>query len=275
MEARVATDRDAIVARRTVNGGDIWATADGRWGVGGSHSTLNCGLMLHELGLKPATPLARGIAGIVFRSWEPDGRIRPGPGLAVQPCHTAHAARLLARLGYAGDPRLRQTFEWLLSKQHVDGGWRCSRVKLGASADTDASNPGVTLCVLDALRFAETSAHGTGLDRAVDTLLVHWTTRRPMGPCGFGIGSRFQRVEFPFFRYNLFFYVYVLSFHERTRRSRAFKEALALLTSKLVEGRVVVEHQMPGLEDLAFCREGAPTELATARYAEIVENLKR
>ena len=275
MEARYGKDRDAIAARRTVNGGDYWATADGRWGVGAPYSTLDCGLMLCELGLEPSGPVAKGIAETLFRSWEADGRIRPGPGLPVQPCHTAHAARLLGRLGYAGDLRLVKTFEWLLARQHADGGWRCSRVRLGASADTDASDPGVTLCVLDAFRFSDQPVPVAQLDRAVDSLLEHWTTKRPMGPCAFGIGSRFMRIEFPFVRYNLFFYVYVLSFHERARRSREFEEALGILSSRVVDGAIVIEHQRPGIGELTFCREGAPSEPASARYAEILRNVKQ
>jgi hypothetical protein len=268
-------DRDAIAARRTSNGGDYWATSDGRWGVGAPYSTLDCGLMLCELGVVPTSPIAGGIAKVLFQCWVPDGRIRPGPGLPVQPCHTAHAARLLCRLGHADDRRLLQTFEWLLSHQHDDGGWRCSRVKLGVGADTDASNPGVTLCVLDAFRFADQAGRTASLDRAVDSILDHWSTRRPMGPCGFGIGSRFMEVEFPFARYNLFYYVYVLSFYERARRSPAFRAALEVLEGKLVDGAVVIEHQRPGLGDLEFCREGVASGPATARYAEIVQNLKR
>lgn len=267
-------DSDAILARRSINGGEYWATPDGRWGVGAPFSTFECGLMLSELGLKRASPIAKGIAGVLLESWEEDGRIRPGPRLPVQPCHTASAARLLCRLGLASDVRLRRTFGWFLENQHADGGWRCNRVKLGAGPDTDASNPGVTLAVLDAFRFARSPGDSAALDRAVDTLLDHWSTRRPLGPCGFGIGSRFMQIEFPFVRYNVFSYVYILSFYERARSSRAFGAALQKLEAKLVDGAVVVEHVRPGLDELQFCREGAPSPLATARYREIVQNLK-
>lgn len=270
---RTTRDIDEILASRHANGGDYWANADGRWGVGAPHSTYESGLILAELGLKPSSPIAKGITDTLFASWEDDGRIRPGPGLAVQPCHTANAARLLCRLGQADDTRLIRTFDWLLANQHSDGGWRCSRARLGLSPEIDASNPGVTLAVLDALRFSKTPLHDPPLERAVDTLLDHWTTRRPLGPCGFGIGSRFMQVEFPYIRYNLFGYVHVLSFYPKARRSRAFKAAYAVLAGKRVEGSVIVEHVRPGLEGLQFCREGQPSRLATQRFAEIEDNL--
>ena len=267
-------DIDILLAQRAAQGGDYWATPDGRWGVGSPLSTLDCGLMLAELGLDAADPIANAIADIVFACQTGDGRIRPGPHLSVQPCHTANAARLLCHLGHAGDPRLCLTFDHLLGTQAADGGWRCNVLKFGAGPDTDASNPGVTLAMLDALRFREPLVTGQAADRAVDSLLEHWSIRRPLGPCRYGIGSRFMQVEYPFFRYNLFHYVHVLSFYPRAHRHAAFGEALDALRARLVDGQMVVEHQKPGLRQLQFCREGTPSPHATRRYRELLDNLQ-
>jgi hypothetical protein len=43
--------------------------------------------------------------------------------------------------------------------------------------------------------------------------------------------------------------------------------------SKRVDGRIVVERIHRKLADLAFCRKGEPSELATARYQDILRNL--
>lgn len=266
-------DRQAILAKRDANGGPFWTTSDGRWGVGSPFSTFDAALMLTELGLERGDPIAIGIADALFGSWD-EGRFRPGPGLPVQPCHTANAARILCRLGYAGDSRLIRTFGQLLETRNDDGGWRCSVVRRGASADTDASNPGVTLAVLDAFRFAPTLVGDDRLAGAVDTLLEHWTIRRPLGPCRFGIGSRFLAVEYPCYRYNLFSYVYVLSFYPRATRSAAFREAFAALETNLVDGQIAVGSQRRGLAQLEFCRAG-PSQSATLRFGEILVNLER
>ena len=85
-------DIDILLAQRAAQGGDYWATPDGRWGVGSPFSTLDCGLMLAELGLDAADPIANAIADIVFACQTGDGRIRPGPPQSVQPGHTPHAA---------------------------------------------------------------------------------------------------------------------------------------------------------------------------------------
>lgn len=268
-----SVDRAALLARRGVNGGDFWATADGRWNVGTPFSTLACGLMLAELGIDPSDPIARGIAETLLACQTGDGRIRPGPHLSVQPCHTAQAARLLCRLGLADDARLDPTFDHLLTTQAADGGWRCKVLKFGAGPDTDASNPGTTLAALDVLRFRTPLVTSPGAERAVDTLLDHWSVRRPLGPCRYGIGSRFMRVEFPMVRYNLFFYVYVLSFYPHARRHAAFREAFATLQGKLVEGQLVVEQDKPALNSLSLCQTGRPNPRAARRYAEITVNL--
>jgi hypothetical protein len=177
-------------------------------------------------------------------------------------------------LGYAHDDRLRQTFEHLLEIQHSDGGWRCNTTKLGKSSITDASNPGTTLAALDAFRFSPFLNNDKRLDKAVMFLLHHWETRQPLGPCSFGIGTLFMKVEYPFLRYNLFFYVYVLSFYNSAKKDKRCKEALNLLESKLIDGKVVVENPNRKLAQFDFCKKGEPSELATKRYQEILKNIE-
>ena len=214
----------------------------------------------------------KGAAEVILAAQLEDGRIRPAPKSTVYPCHTANAARVLCRAGYARDRRMKRTFKHLLEGQHTDGGWRCGTTRLGKSPETDASNPGVTLSALDALRQTD-HVDDPRTGDAVATLLRHWDVRRPIGPCHFGIGSRFLRIEYPFRRYNLFFYVYVLSFYAAAREHPAFGKALAALEKQLVDGEVVVHEPGRGLGKLAFCRKGEPSRLATRRYREIVANV--
>ena len=267
-------DLEAILARRHDNGADLWATPDGGLGKGSPFATVDCALMLSELGLKRTDPLIKGIAELFFDSLRDDGRVRLVPSGTIYPCHTATGARILCRLGYAKDRRLKRTFEHLLDTQHDDGGWRCNACKLGRSAVTDASNPGPTLEALDAFRFTSLVNRDKRLDRAVKFLLEHWTTRKPLGPCEFGIGTLFMKVEYPFFRYNLFFYVYVLSFYAEARKDKRFRETLGSLESRLVDGQIVVENPKRQLARFALCKKGQPNALATKRYREIVKNLR-
>ena len=266
-------DLRAILARRHDQGADYWTTPDGRWGKGSPYSTFDCALLLTELGVARSDPLMKGVAKVLLDAWRDDGRFRPAPKAATYPCHTANAVRALCRLGYARDRRLARSFEYLLEAQHGDGGWRCNTVKLGRGPITDASNPGVTLHALDAFRFTKYRDEEPRLDRAVNSLLAHWKSRKPLGPCAFGIGTLFGKIEYPFLRYNLFYYVYVLSFYGSAKRRPAFRQALAALDKKLVDGRIPVENPNRGLAKLLFCRKGQPSHLATKRYREIQKNL--
>ena len=165
--------------------------------MGSPFSTFDCGLMLSELGVARSEGVMKGIAGRLLDAWQEDGRFRPAPKGAIYPCHTANAARVLCRLGYAKDKRLARTFEHLRDVQHTDGGWRCNMVKLGKSPITAGSDPGVTLAALDAFRLSPRLNRDKRLDKAAKSLPAHWQTRCRLGPCGFGIGSLFMKVETP------------------------------------------------------------------------------
>ena len=210
---------------------------------------------------------------MVLRAIGPDGRVRISPKGSIYPCHMALAAAVLGRNGYAGDKRVKAVLEYLLANRFTDGGWRCNKFLFGRGPETDFSNPGVTLFALDAFRCAGMQDDPAVLDSAVETLLDHWTVRVPTGPCHYGMGTLFMQVEYPFLRYNLFYYVYVLSFYTKARQDLRFQEAFAALSEKLdSKDRLIVERPNRKLEDLDICRKGEPSEAATERYIEIVQN---
>lgn len=266
-------DIEAILARRYDNGADHWATPDRRISKGSPFTTLDCALMLPELGMDPTEPVLKETADLIFSTQRSDGRFKVTPRGAIYPCHTINAARALCHLGFATDARLVSTFEQLLQNEHDDGGWRCLKFSYGAGPETQFSNPGPTLAALDAFRIAGLHRNVGSVDNAVEFLLSHWTTRAPLGPCHFGIGTLFMQVTYPFASYNFFFWVYVLSFYESARNDPRFLEALGILESKMTDGNVVVERSHPKLAHLSFCRKGEPSELATERYSDIRVNL--
>ncbi len=230
--------------------------------------------MLHELGVPGSHEAVQGGLDVVLDAWREDGRIRLAPKAPMYPCYTAEAARVLCRYGYGDDHRMQLTAAYLLEDAHDSGGWRCNFTKFGRGPETECANPGATLFVLDVLRLTGHGEAGTVVDGAVESLLTHWDRRTPCGPCHYGIGSRFMQVEYPFLRYNLFYYVYVLSFYDAARRDPRFRMAAAALATKLdSEDRVVVEQPHRGLKGLSFCRRGQPSELATTRYREIVASV--
>lgn len=267
------SDVTSILAKRHDNGWDYWATPDRRLIKGSPFTTLECALILSELGMDRSEPILNETAELILSAWREDGRFKLTPQGAIYPCHTINAARTLCHLGYASDSRLKRTFDHLFEIQHSDGGWRCNKFSFGKGPETEFSNPGPTLAALDTFRFTDHLNKNERLDQAVEFLLDHWESRIPLGPCHYGIGSLFMQSAYPFANYNLFFYVYALSFWNRAKKDRRFLDALGILESKLVSGKIVVERPNQKLAGFAFCKKGAPSDLATERYHEIISNL--
>jgi len=275
VEKQFQSDVEAILAKRYDKGSNYWTTPDKRLIKGSPFTTLDCAYMLSELGMDDSEPILKETAELILSSWREDGRFKLSPQGAIYPCHTINATRVLCYLGHASDRRIQKTFDHLLQIQHSDGGWRCNKLSFGKGPETEYSNPGPTLNALDAFRFTPFLNNEKALDKSVEFLLNHWTTRQPLGPCHYGIGTLFMQVEYPFANYNLFIYVYVLSFYNKAKEDNRFLEALSVLESKLVDGKIVVERLNRQLSGLAFCKKGEPSDLGTKRYHEIVKNLGR
>ena len=268
------SDAQAILAKRYDNGWDYWTTPDRRLGNGGPFSALESPLLLLELGMDPSELLLKEVSDLIFSTWREDGRFRTYPGGSMMPCQTIQAAKVLCHLQHASENRLDKTFDHLLQIQHSDGGWRCNKFFFGRGPETEFSNPGPTLTALDAFRFTGHANNERALDRAVEFLLGHWTTRLPLGPCHYGIGSLFMQTMYPFMEYNIFYYVYVLSFYNRAREDERFHQAFSVLVNKSTDGKIVVERVHRKLSGLSFCKKGEVSPYATKRYDEIKMNMR-
>ena len=262
-----------ICARQSINGGDYWARKDGDIHAPAGFSTIDVLNTLGDIGARASEhAVIQEATGFVFELYDGKGCFRYAPKGSKLPCLTARIVTALKRLGCTEDERLEPCFQNFLNTQQEDGGWRCHMVKLGKSQETDASNPGTTLYVLDAFRFREnTPCDAAQLELAVQFLLRHWDTRRPLGPCQFGIGTRFMSVEYPFLRYNLFYYVYVLSKYRAARADERYEEALKILRGKFTDNQVTPETPHSAWSAYSFAQKGEYSEPATKRLQEILE----
>jgi hypothetical protein len=262
-----------ILSKRHDNGADLWAGEDHHIGKGSPFSTRDVALILTELGFGKKDAVMKDLAQLIFEHQQPDGRFKISKSGAIYPCHTIGCLRVLCYLGYAKDKRLKKTFDHLLATQENDGGWKCNKFSFGRGPETNHSNPGPTLEALDAFRFMDTAAISRQLNKAVEFLLWHWEEKKPVGPCLFGMGTLFNKTEFPFFRYNLFYYTYVLSFYQKAKGDKRFKQAYHQLQGKLAGNQMIVENPNRHLAKLDFCLKGQPSETATKRFNEIKKNL--
>lgn len=267
------TDIKAILSKRYDNGADYWATPDMKLNVGSPFTTLESVYYLSELGMSNSDSILKKAAELILSVQKEDGRFKVSPIGSIYPCHTINAVRALCYLGYANDKNVDKSFEYLFKIQHNDGGWRCKKFSFGKGPETNFSNPGPTLSALDAFRFTKYINENSKLDRAVEFLLNHWTIREPIGPCHYGIGTLFMQINYPFNQYNIFYYVYVLSFYKKAINDERFIEAFEVLKSKLINNKIVVERSNNKLSKFEFCKKGEPSDIATMRYNEILNNI--
>jgi hypothetical protein len=268
---------DEIIKRQNDNGGAFWSREDGDIHAPFGFSTIDTLSVIGEIGYSVYDkPQITEAVDFVFAYQTQKGSFKYSLASAKLPCLTARIIAAFGRLGIRNDCRVEKSYNWLMDTQWNDGGWRCSVVKLGKSPLTDASNPGTTLYVLDAFRFRYNNPKEIKkLNQSVDFLLQHWEIRQPVGPCYFGIGSRFLKIEYPFLRYNLFYYVYVLSFYEKARNDKRFQEALSYLKDKIKNDKLIPENPHKAWQEFIFARKGQISELGTKRWIEIKNNIEK
>ena len=81
-----------------------------------------------------------------------------------------------------------------------------------------------------------------------------------------------MKTEFPFFRYNIFYYCYTLSFYKKAQKDKRFKDALIRLQEKLINGKMIIENPNRQSAEMDFCRKGRQSELATTKFKDLMRN---
>lgn len=275
MNLNYKDDIEKIISHRYDNGYDFWTTKDMKLLKGAPFSTLESMLHLIELGLSKDEKIIKESTNLIFNTLREDGRFKLSPTGGMYPCQTALALKVLCYLGYYNDERLKNTFKYFINSQENDGGWKCNKYSFGRGEETNYSTPHTTLVVLDCLRFSKYFSDKKIVEPAVEFLLKHWEIKKPISPCHYGIGTLFNKVEYPFRGYNIFYYTYVLSFYEYARNDSRFIEAFNKLKSKTIDEEIVVERVVPKLSKLSFCKKGEITKLGTKRFNEIKHNIQK
>ena len=198
MDKLYLEDIEEIIAHRYDNGADYWTTEDRKLLKGAPFTTLESPMYLLELGVSPQDAILTETAELIFSTWREDGRFKTSPSGGLYPCHTALALRNLCVLGYAEDQRLLKTFDYFISTQQEDGGWKCNKYSFGRGPETEHSTPMTTLTLLDAFRYSPFGKNQAVIHPAIEFLLTHWRLKKPISPCHYGIGTLFMQTEYPF-----------------------------------------------------------------------------
>jgi hypothetical protein len=149
-------------------------------------------------------------------------------------CITHVMTYALARFGYLGDLRLECAYAHIQAWQRPDGGWHPDRPLLpGEVGEEEPSCPFGTLNVLRALAQHPFLSQGPLAARAVAYLLGCWQRRAvPHRPVGFGIGSTWGQIEYPFVQYQALKTIDTLAQIPAARDDPRFREMLALLEAR-------------------------------------------
>ena len=271
MDASYAADVQRILAQRHHLGWDYWTTIDHRLNKGGIFSLMSSLMLLNELEY-PKDELIMNALALVWAAQRPDGRFKLSPDGSLYPCQTIHALLVLSAWGEGNDPRLAKTIDHVIATQEPTGGWRCRKFSYGKGPETLKANPGPTLSALMAFTKLARWTQSEVLKPSVQFLLDHWDAKIPWGPCHYGMGSLFHQVEYPFQTYNLFSYVYTLSFYPQAQQDPRFLAAYERLRQTLREDQIVVQRTHPKLANFAAWRQGEVSIKATQHWKSIQHN---
>ena len=181
----------------------------------------------------------------------------------------------LARFGYArltqdgspdGDPRLERAYDQLLAWQRLDGGWHPNRLNLpGEKGETEPSCPFGTQNVLRALSAHPILRESKAAQRGAGYLLECWKRRaEPHRPVGFGIGSDWGKVTYPFVQYGLLKTVDTLAQLPALAGESRFRELVGVLESKRGEdGLWRAESASKAWSEFDFGQKKAPSPWIT------------
>jgi len=107
------------------------------------------GQLVEQFGFDRSHQAISAAAEFLFRKQTDGGDFRGIYGRQYTPNYTAGIVELLAKAGYAGDPRIERAFRWLLAERQADGGWaipfRTSKQRFQSKATHNAIRSPTTL----------------------------------------------------------------------------------------------------------------------------------
>lgn len=189
------------------------------------------------------------------------------PPTKAYDCHTAILTEALAKLGYLGDSRLQNAYNWLISRQRLDGGFWCKNTgQPGGSRKNEPSCALATTLVLGALaqntelRNSEITKIGSNF------LLKCWENRGKIKYTGHDsqIGRGFGKLKYPFTDYRILKYLDVISQFEFIKEDLRLKEIIDLLFSKQdIQGYFTPESIHKVWQDFDFGQKKKPSRWIT------------
>jgi len=162
-------------------------------------------------------------------------------------CKSAIVLLAIARLGYQSDPHIQKVVRLFLKKQRLDGGWYCNpNHDAGAPLQYEDSCPQENLNNLLLLANYPELRRDRRFNGAIDLLLNHWQMRdRGTQIVYFGVGCRYQSLQYPAARYGIVRVLDALSHYPYALQQNGFRHMLNFVRHKGQDGRYAVETLTP------------------------------
>jgi hypothetical protein len=138
--------------------------------------------------------------------WDPP--TKPGD------CHSAVIIESLSKMGFLKDPRLQKSYEWVVQRQRLDGGFWCKNTgQVGRARENEPSCALATAFVLGALSQNPKYKNSPVVKSGIDFLLNCWKNQGKIKYAGHDsqIGTDWPKLKYPFTDYKILKYLDVLS----------------------------------------------------------------
>jgi hypothetical protein len=237
--------------------------------------------MLADFGLGRNDERMTAIAERVFAAQAEDGGFLHGgfdhtKSWHMRPyiCISHVMTYALARAGYVGDPRLEKAYEHIQAWERLDGGWHPNQLNLpGKERAAEPSCPFGTVNVLRAVTANPALRESQLALNAAHFLLECWERRsEPWRPVGFGIGSTWNKVQYPFVQYQLLKVADTLAQIAAVRTDKRFQEMVECVWSKRgVDDKWTAEGVNKPYSDFDFGQKKQPSTWLTFLAARVIK----
>ena len=177
-------------------------------------------------------------------------------------CKSAIILSSIARLGYQDDPHIKKCINLFIKSRRLDGGWYCNpNHDIGASQQYEPSCPQENLNILLLLGQYEEFRNDPRFNGAIDLLLKHWEARGTgLQIVYFGVGSRYQSLQYPATRYGILRVLDAISLYPYALKKASFHNMLEFVHRKGRDGKYSPQTSTPYTE---LARDGQYSRLLT------------
>jgi hypothetical protein len=192
-------------------------------------------------------------------------------------CHSSIIVESLAKLGLLQDSRLQRTYEWLVKRQRLDGGFWCKDTgQISGPREKEPSCAMAAMFVLGALAQDPRFRNSEIAEKGVDFLFRCWENKGKIRYAGHDsqVGTDWEKLKYPFTDYNILKVLDVLSQFEYAKERLRESEMVNLLLSKRDDrGRFTPESVVKVWSNFDFGQKEKPSRWITLLALRIVKRI--